>query len=597
MLKEMRSNTKIILWIVVVAFVATMGLVWGADVLDPGSRNRRNAPRDSVGRVNGENITTAAYSGAVERAFAQYEQERGSRPQTDEEAVRVQNEAYDALVADVLINQEIRKRGIRALDEEILLQVRSNPPAEVRKMEAFQTNGQFDHEKYLAALSDSRYDWTSLEYYVRQQIPRLKLEQEIVSGVRVTEAEVRDLYARQNDKVKVTYAFFGPNDFMDREIPSSEEDLRAFYDAGSENYRVPDRVRLRCVRWPKTPSAEDEAVIREQVDEIRTELAQGGDFAELAGVYSEDEGTREKGGDLGSFGRGEMVKEFEDAAFSLKVGEVSGPVRTKYGFHLIKVEGREGDRVSARHILIKLEPSRRTLEDLWNAAAAFDSLALDKGLEAAAGEEGLEATTTEPFAKGGYIPGVGRSEQLSTTAFEEPEGAVFGPVEVSDAYLVCQIAEKVPSRVESFEEVQDRVKSDFEVQKRRELARARADQVAAAVAAGRPLEQAVPAASIRQAGPFSEATAAGGVTGDPAFVGTVFVLPVGKTSGVVETQSGYVVARVDERVPFSEEEYGKQKDMLRARLLQQKQQQAFGIWFNELHAAAKIEDTRKRGAA
>ena len=121
--------------------------------------------------------------------------------------------------------------------------------------------------------------------------------------------------------------------------------------------------------------------------------------------------------------------------------------------------------------------------------------------------------------------------------------------------------------------------------------------VAAAVGAGRSLEEAAPSGSIRQAGPFSEATAAGGVTGDPAFIGTVFVLPVGRTGGVLETQTGYAIARVDERTPMSEEEYGKQKDMLRARLLQQKQQQAFGVWFNEIHASAKIEDNRRRGAA
>ncbi|MCK4547983.1 MAG: peptidylprolyl isomerase [Candidatus Eisenbacteria sp.] len=593
MLRDMRAKTKGILWFVVVAFVGSIGLIWGADLLGPGGGGQTRDPA-IVGCVNGENIYGHIYSRAIEQAFVNYEAERGQRPSTEEETDKVREDAWNGLIADILIAGEIQKRKIKVLDEEVLMQVKNNPPPQIRRMEVFSTDGQFDHAKYLAALQDPRYDWLSLEYHARSQIPRIKLEGEIISSVRVTDAEVREAFARQNEKVKVTYAYLGPSDYLKEEILSTEEDLLAYYDENQEDYRLPDQATLRWVAWPKGASPEDEAVILELLDEIYADLDKGEDFAKLAEIYSDDPGSAENGGDLGFFGRGAMVKEFEDTAFALEVGQVSEPVKTRFGYHIIKLEEKKGDEVRARHILLELEASRRTIEELWFRSAAFDSLASEMGFTEAAEEQELEVTETKPFSQGSYIPGVGRSTRASRMTFDGPVGDIIGPFDLQDNFVVMEIASRVPSHIQPFADIEDRVKRSFETARRLDMARAAIHEIAAKIAGGKTLEQATPSGSIRHGGPFSETTAAGGITGDPRFIGTAFVLPEGQISDVIETRTGFVILRVDEKVPFDEDEYAKTGDQLRDRLLMQKQQAAFSIWFNGIYEASKIEDYRDK---
>jgi len=595
MMRGLRARTKGILWFVVFAFVGSIGLIWGADVLGPGGQGRREP--GVVGEVNGVKIYAPQLGRAIERAFSAYEQQRGRRPTDEDEILALQEDAWNSLVADILLAQEIEKRDIRITDEELLLHIKGNPPLEVRRMEVFQTDGQFDHRKYLQALQDPRYDWASLEYMVRSQLPRVKLEQEITAAARVTEDEVRQAFVLQNEKVKVTYVFFGPTDFADEEIPAADEDLHAYYEAHREDYRLPEHATLRWVGWPREPSPEDDAVIREQADEILAEIRDGEDFAELAEIYSDDPGSASNGGDVGFFGRGAMVPEFEEVAFALDVGEVSEPVRTRYGYHIIKVEEKKSDTVRARHILLKLEPSRRTLEDLWNRAAQFDSVASAAGFEQAAVQFGLQVSETDPFPRGSYLPGIGRSTRANRMAFDRPEGAVFGPFEAGESVIMAQVVGREASRIPSFEEVSEQVERQFETSRRREMAAAEIERVAAEIAGGKTLEQAAPSEAIRHAGPFSEATASGSVASDPAFLGTVFVLPQGEISDVVETRSGFVIARVDEKTPFDEEEYEKSKQQLRAQLLMRKQQAVFSLWFDEVYEAADIRDYRDRPLA
>lgn len=592
MMRDLRARTKGILWFVVFAFVGSIGLIWGADVLGPSGASRVDP--SVIGSVNGVKILTTQYSRAIERAHAAYEAEHGRRPSIEDEFYDLREEAWESLVTEILLAQEIQNRRIRVLDEEILMHAKANPPPEVRQMEIFQTDGRFDHAKYLQALQDPRYDWRALEYHLRMQLPRIKLEQQIISSARVTEWEVRDTYTRQNEKIKMTYAFFGPSDFLDQEIPSTEEELVAYYEAHGEDYRLPERAKLRCVRWKKDPSPEDDAVVREQLDEIYREIERGEDFGELAEIYSDDPGSASQGGDVGFFGRGEMVKEFEEAAFSLDVGQVSEPVRTRYGYHIIKVEEKKEDQVRARHILFEMQPSRRTLEDLWVAAAEFDSVAAASGFDGAAEAAGVEVFETDLFPRGSFIPGIGRSKQGNRLAFEKPEGSILGPLDLVDAYVVCQVAARDASRIPAFDDVIERVKRDFEASRRRELARAESERVAAEISGGKTLEQAAPSPSTRHAGPFSETTAVGTITGDPTFIGTAFALPEGRISGLIETKSGYAILRVDERIPINEEQYQKEKEELRRRLLLRKQEAVFSLWFNQLYESAKIEDLRER---
>jgi parvulin-like peptidyl-prolyl isomerase len=181
-----------------------------------------------------------------------------------------------------------------------------------------------------------------------------------------------------------------------------------------------------------------------------------------------------------------------------------------------------------------------------------------------------------------------------TTSPKPPVGTVIGPFEIADKFVVAQVSSKLPSHIRPLEEVQDRVTRAFENHERLEMARVEIERIYAQIQEGKTLEQAAPSQSIRHAGPFSETTATGGATSDPAFLGTVFVLPEGKVSPVMETRTGFAIARVDEKIPVDEEQYEKEKVQIRFQLLLQKQQAAFSMWFNLVYEAAKIEDYRDR---
>ncbi len=139
--------------------------------------------------------------------------------------------------------------------------------------------------------------------------------------------------------------------YLEREVlsqtkPVSEKEIKRYYESHKDRYVEPEAIRARhiLIEVPQGASPEEEAKALKKAREIRQKVLKGEDFAKLAQKYSADPGTKEKGGDLGFFTRGQMVKEFEEAAFALKPGEVSQPVRTAFGYHLIKVEEKRPAR-------------------------------------------------------------------------------------------------------------------------------------------------------------------------------------------------------------------------------------------------------------
>ena len=449
MMTLLRQKTVFVLWFVIFAFIGLIVVEWGADYSGPST----NSAGDAVGVINGETISLQQFQDALRRIARQVPQE-----QRADQALLV-SQVWDYYVREIILTQEYERLGFEVTDGEIAFYTRNKPPQAVREFEVFQTDGAFDMDKYVqfignpANLSDPNNQAIVLwiESTIERQLLDYRLQRMLRGTAQVSPNEARQYFAEANEKVRLEYAF-APSDAADSEIEVAAEDLAAYYQEHVADYEHPDQVKLEYVRFPKEPSAADSLETKEEIERLRQEIEAGKDFAELAGVISDDEGSAARGGDLGFFARGRMVAPFEEAAFALAPGELSGPVQTLYGWHLIKVEERleesGEEQVHARHILLRYQPSRTTEDSLRSWAEAFQEQAAAEGFAAALSASGTEATPTNFLRKSQAVPGIGANTTwLVNWFFEQEPGAVSQVIEDDLGLWVAHLVAKRPEGV------------------------------------------------------------------------------------------------------------------------------------------------------
>src|SRR5438105_3895009 len=350
----------------------------------------------------------------------QQQQQRNGRTLSEDDVRRIQNATFDRMVMDVLLQQEYERRGIVVTNDEIQQYAKFSPPPWVQSAPELQTEGQFDMQKYQRLLASSYAKQTGLlaglEQYYRTEIPRRKLLDQIASGIYVTDAELWRIWRDQHDSAQVSFVAFRaqPDSALAKSI--SDADLHAYFDKHKEEFRRPGRAVLSVVEIPRVVSPADSAAVREHAVALRNEIIGGAKFEDVAKRESADSASGAKGGDLGKGAKGRFVAPFEQAAYALKVGEISQPVLTQFGYHLIRLDERKGDTVALHHILLRIQPSDsnearidRKADELTKQAAASEQGAK---LDSAAKKLGLPvirvvATEDEPAEyQGRPIPSV-----------------------------------------------------------------------------------------------------------------------------------------------------------------------------------------------
>ncbi len=596
LMKLLRERTHVVMIILVIAFVGLIGLEWGADMTGrgPGGQN-------AVGTINGESVSYEEMRLEVERQQEIDRQQQGGS--VDEFRRReIINEVWDRRVNLTLLEQRIGQQGIGVTDAEILEAIRTNPPEFIRQQEMFQTDGEFDQTKYLQALNDPAVEgWTFLEDQYRMLLPRQKLVNRVVSGARVTNLEVRQAFVNQNERLTASYLLFDPED-QDVEPESiSDEDVAAYYSEHPEAFLEDDRVSLAYVMIPKQPSVADSLRVERQIDELYDQLVNGADFETLARDFSEDTSNASEGGDLGFFGRNDMVPEFEAAAFETPPGSVSKPVKTEYGWHIIKVEEatvRNGeDQVRARHILLRTITGQQTLSALLDQARQLQVRAVESGLEEAVRTtpDSLQIESTGFFADrpDGFIPGIGYLVGASSFAFASEPGDIGEVLENASGYYVLANEGEKPAGVLPLEEVELRIRSILVRNRKMERARLRGEEVRAGLAGGN-----LDALSGEMADRVASTDL---ITRQQAFIprigqdlnfikGAFQLSENGALSEVVEGERGYYLIQLEAREPVDETTYEMVKENLKRQLLIQKQNQLYQEWLTKLREDAEIEN-------
>ncbi len=597
MLRSMRRNTKIIMLVVAVAFVGLMVFEWGMDI--SGQSNPRFA--GEVGQVNGTKISYQTWTVAYRNLTDQARQQKGSAL-NDRELDLIEQQTWDQLVNDILIGQEIQRQGVRVTDDEIRLAFQTSPPPWLRNNPLFQTGGEFDFDKYRAFFGGPAADPSLLkqiEDYYRDVLPRVRLFELIASGVYVSDSELWNIYRDRNEKVQARYLVIDPEARVpDSEVSLTEQEMRRYYDDNRDDFRQPATAEVMLVGLSRVPGPEDSAAALNRAGQLRQEILSGADFAELATESSADRASAVSGGDLGWFGRGDMAPEFEQAAFNLDVGQVSQPVLTAFGYHLIKVMEKEPERIRASHILISIELRGVSEEKLLATVDRLERVALREGLQAAVDSVGLTSRQVVLTAGSDFVPGMGAFGPAQQWAFHDSTavGGLSPVYETNDGFYIFELLRRSPEQFLPLAEAEAAIRRRLVREKKLETARWQAEDWARELKRDRSLDDlaAEHDLQVQTTTEFTRLDFVPGLGQANSLIGTAFGLSVGAVAGPIEAQGQLYFLEVIERAEANRAAFQVQKEDLRAQLTLQRRQFAVEEWLRDLRERSDIKDWRRQ---
>jgi peptidyl-prolyl cis-trans isomerase D len=357
---------------------------------------------------------------------------------------------------------------------------------------------------------------------------------------------------------------------------------------GKEDFIHAQHVLLRI-------NAGDTVAARDKAREVLAKARSGEDFGDLAAKYSTEPGASAGRGDLGWFGKGRMVKAFEDAAFGAKPGQIVGPVKSEFGYHVIKVLARDNKQARVRDIRMEITMSPKSQGEVSQRAQDFAYFAKENGLEKEAGLKNLEVKETPAFTREGNIPGIGSYRSINRFAFEGKSGDVGDAMSINNGFAVCMISEIKEAGVKPFDEV----KPAIEVILKREKKAAKAVEAAAGLLTSyKPgdslstLAGAAPGARVERVDSFRVTSSTSRVARDPVVIGALEGLAPGQVSKPVAGSRSVYIVRLLHRSAFDSAAYGAQRATIVSQILQQKRERYFTDWTQKLRDAADVEDRR-----
>ncbi len=598
-LQTMRSMAKYFWWFIVVSFVGGFVFYQSSNL---GGRSAVTTT-SAIASVNGEDIPLTVYQNTLNN-LEQQEQQRLGRGITLDERRTLEDRAFDELVTEVLLKQEYKRRGITVTDEEIREAALQAPPPQAQSSPELQTNGQFDMTKYQRLLSSpmarSSGMLAGLEAYYRSELPKQKLYDQLASDVYVSDERLWQIYKDRHDTAQVSYILLRSTALTDSAVTVTDEEIGQFYERNKKIFERPGRAVLSLVSVPRTITASDSAAAKVRIEKIRAEIVGGAKFEDVAKRESQDSLSGAQGGSLGKFTKGRMTPKFEDVAFALKPGELSQPVLTPFGWHLIKVESHKGDTLDARHILITIAQSdssatrtdRRADSLSTKAANQEDGKKFDEAVKAL----GLTPATIQAIEKeplnfaGKYVPSV------SAWAFSGVRvGETSDLFDSPDAYYLARLDSVFAGGQQPLSEVKEEIKRRLTRDKRIEKLRPMAEQIAQA-ARGGSLEAAATAKGLtaEKTQAFTRIDNVPGLGQFNQAIGGAFAFPVGQITSPLKAADGMAVLRVDRRVETDKAAFESQKSEQRSQVMQSLRQSRVEEYMNSLRESVKVEDNRAK---
>ena len=640
----------------------------------------------TIGEVDGVAIEGELYNRALQQQLDAYQQQGLELTPTVQR--QIEDRLFDQFVDNAIVEREMDRLGIQVTDDEVFELITGPNPDPLIAQVFPDGNGGVDRAALQQVVEDPQFaeQLQAIEEQVRRNRRQAKLSALITATTRVTPAEVRAEFVRQNRRANAQLVGLRYAAVPDDQVEVSESDLRDYYRDNIEDFEREASYSVEYVSFDKTPSAADSTRATDELDalvddfrqapdpvafarrhsfgaavapeyvgagdlppalatavyrdleegrvvgpvvgggeaylaritgvregdatavrarhillpvdaearaeEVRQQIASGElTFAQAARQFSTDPGSRAQGGDLGWFGEGRMVEEFQEAAFNAPIGQVIGPVESQFGQHLILVENRSSAEVELVQISRPVEADfARVLGEAEDFAAFIELEDRDFAEEAA--ERGKTPTPVE-VTEGGAIPGLEVGRDFFRFLRGADEGQVSEPFDAGDSFVVARLVDRREAGPTPFEEVQGQIEAAVLTERKRAVQAAALRQAAEGGASLSAIASAV-GADIET---VQDLSMQGGVLPgygvEPRAVGAIFGLRPGQRSGVIEgDQAAFVVRTTALRGGTEAELTENVREQLAAQLLQRKRSRAVQAWLQGLRDAAEVEDFR-----
>jgi len=585
-----------------------------------------------VAKVGSETVTarefTTAYRNYVQRLSGQISPEV-------RKAFGFDKQVLDSLISQKVIAEQARRVGLDVSSSEVEQKVLSNP--------VFLADGKFiGLDRYQAVLAQNNLTVEDYERAVRNELLANKLLNFVTAGLTLTDKEVEDEYRRRNEKAKIDYVVLDPaklesqvslsdkdqRDYFDKnkakyttpekrkakyiyvdtlkqriQATASDDELRDYYNQHQDEYRLPERVSAQHILF-KTQDKKPEEIeaIRQKAQGVLERAKKGEDFSSLAKQFSEDT-SASRGGDLGSFTRGQMVPEFEQAAFSLGTGAISDLVKSQFGFHIIKVNDHQQARERPfEEMKEAVRPVVLFRKGEQKASDIAQQIAVDvvgsKDFNAVAQKYGAEVRETPLVEQNGQIPELGTATDFLHRMFALNKDEIGTAIAVEKGYVVPMVTDIQTSHPATYEEAQTKVAADAKTEKARDLAAQKAKQAEELVKSGKDLASV--AKAVGGEVKTSELLPRGGTIAEFGSIADrddeIFSLPIGKvgTPSTSTLAGKTLVFAVKERQEVKPDEMKKSMDTLRTEILPAKREQYFTSYIQEIQKKMEAAGEIKR---
>ncbi|HEX3232585.1 MAG TPA: peptidylprolyl isomerase [Gemmatimonadales bacterium] len=595
MMQAFRNAAKPLMVVVAFTFFAWLvldlsGITGGTGLLT----------KTAVGKVNGQSIDARTYQTVVQQNIdARQRQAPGALGM--EEYAQIRDEVWEQFVQTSVLQAEYRRRGITVSEDEIVQALRTSPPPEFQKIPEFQTDSQFDMAKYQRWLTSSVAEQylPALESQYREQLLRSKLLRVVTADVYLSDAALWEQYRDEHEMVKVSLTAVVPKNVIpDSTVKLTDAEIQAYYKAHQSDFKRPATAFLSFVALPRLTTAADTAAARARADSLRQEIAGGAPFADVARRESSDSVSAARGGDLDEWTRGSMDPAFDSAAFKLPLNTVSQPVLSQFGFHLIEITSRKGNKAKGRHVLIPIQVSGAHRDKLDAEADSLERLGADHAdpaaLDTAARALKLPIGRSGPVQEGTKVQ-LGRLvvPDAGVWAFQAKPGATSPVIESTIAFYVFRLDSLQPEGVPPLAQIRSAVEYTARNDKKLALGRKVAQDYLKRVESGASLADAAAAMKVpnQEFGPFSRINPP---LTNPVVVGTAFGLDSGQTSGLLDTKEGIYVVQSLQHTKADSAKFVKELDEYRGRMINLARQERVRSYLSALREAAKVVDDRKQ---
>jgi len=629
MLDRMRRHRGWLKWslaIVVVSFV----LLYIPSFLGD-SRQQGAANNAVVAEVNGQEISAAEFRRVYQQQIQAYRQSYGAN--VDERLLKqlgIDQRIVQQMVEEQAALSEAKRLGINASDAEVRERILALP--------AFQENGQFiGDQRYRQVLQMQNPPMRSDEFEdeVRRSIMTEKLQAALTGWMTVSDADVQKEFTRRNEKVKLAVVSF-PADKFREGVVATDADVTRYFEDHKEEFRIPEKRKIRFVAidqealrqkvtvtgqqieryyndniqqfsTPEQVHAEhillktegkDDAAVKKQAESLLAQAKGGANFEDLAKKYSEDDASKVKGGDLDYFGRGQMVKEFDDAAFAAKPGDIVGPVKTQFGYHIIKVlDHRQAQTKPLAEVRSQIEDQLKFEQAQDQAQKEADSISSQlkspSDFDKVARDHGLTVHESGFFQQDEPIAGIGLAPNVAQQAFAMKIGDVSEPIRTPQGYAFVTVLAKQDSYLPKLDEVKAKVRDAVLKQKAVDAARQKAASVDAAMKSG-DFDKAAKDAGVEvKTTDFIARGAQVTDIGQSAAVdAAAFSLPKGGVSDPIVTANGAAIIKVVDKQTPSPSDFATQKNSLRTELLNQRRNEFYSAYMNKARQRMDIRINR-----